>query len=281
MALANSARTSGTVGAADTALYSIAGTSTTPPNITAAYFNNITTGTNGSGPEHSAMPGYNFVTGLGSPVAQDLVPALAASSADFAAMLTPALQTLGPGEATSYTVTVTPSSTYDGTVNLSVSALPSGASGTFNPPSLVGSGTSTLTVQTSASTPVGTNVFTITGADASGSPTHSVNATLGVENTMTVSAISYSTSGFRGRTLNITLTVVNDQGQAVPNASVSVNLDFDGSLYSSGTASTGSNGEVTFTVQYAPTGTYSTAVTSVTASGLTWDGKYPANSYTN
>ena len=281
VALANSDRASGTEGGADSALYSIAATSTTPPSITAAYLNNITSGTNGSGPEQAAIPGYNFVTGLGSPVAQNLVPALAASPGDFSVMLTPPSQTLGPSESTSYTVTVTPTSTYSGTVYLSLSGLPSGATGTFSPASLAGSGSSTLTIQTSATTPIATNVFTITGTDATGSPAHSAYATLGVENTMTVSAITYSTSGSRGRNLNITLTVVNDLGQAVPSASVSVNLDFKGSLYGSSTASTGSNGEVTFTVDNAPVGTYTTAVTSVTASGLIWNGQYPANSYTN
>ena len=65
----------------------------------------------------------------------------------------------------------------------------------------------------------------------------------------------------------------------MPNAEVSITLDVNGSAYASGTAATGSNGEVTFTLANPSTVTYSTIVTAVTASGLTWNGEYPANSY--
>jgi subtilase family serine protease len=282
VALANSARASGTVESADSALYTIAAANSTPPDITPAFFNDITTGTNGSDPDDYAIVGYDFVTGLGSPVAQNLVPALAAwtPSPDFQMVVSPSSQIVAPGNTVSYTVTVYPSGGYDGTIVLSVIGLPSGATGTFSPGSLAGSGSATLAIQTSSATPVGTNLVTITGTDATGSPTHSANATLVVRKTMTVSAITYSTSGPHGANVNITLTVVNNLGQPVPNASVSVTVDKNGSLYGSSAAATGSNGEVTFTLNNPPVATYTTLVTAVTASGLTWDGSYPQNSYT-
>lgn len=75
-ALANSARTSGTLTNANAALYSIAATYTAPPSITINYFNDIASGTNGPDADDAAMAGYDYVTGLGSPVATNLVPAL-------------------------------------------------------------------------------------------------------------------------------------------------------------------------------------------------------------
>src|SRR5207249_2540030 len=54
--------------------------------------------------------------------------------------------------------------------------LPSGATGAFSPTSVAGSGSSTLTVTTNASTPAGTSTLTITGT--SGTLSHPAGATL-------------------------------------------------------------------------------------------------------
>ena len=75
IALANSGRAT-TLGAVNPALYSLAATGTTPPNVNTALFNDIISGSNGSDPDDFAIPGYDFVTGLGSPVASQLVPTL-------------------------------------------------------------------------------------------------------------------------------------------------------------------------------------------------------------
>src|SRR5207248_3322400 len=64
---------------------------------------------------------------------------------------------------TSYTASLTALNGFSGTVTWSVSGLPSGATGSFGPASLAGSGSSTLTVTTSASTPVGTSTLIVTG----------------------------------------------------------------------------------------------------------------------
>ncbi len=46
-----------------------------------------------------------------------------------------------------------------------------------------------------------------------------------------------------------------------------------------GTGTTDALGEITFKIANAPSGTYTTAVTDVTATGLTWDGTTPPNSF--
>ena len=68
---------------------------------------------------------------------------------------------------------------------------------------------------------------------------------------------------------------------AVASASVSIAiyLNEGSSPYYSGTITTDTPGVAKFTVVNAPSGTYSTVVTDVTAVGYTWDGDFPENSF--
>src|SRR5439155_13308669 len=95
---------------------------------------------------------------------------------DFSVSASPASRTVLQGNSTTYTVTVAPSGGFSGTVTLGASGLPSGASASFSPPTITGSGSSTMTVTTSGSTPPGTYTLTITGT--SGNLTHSTTVTL-------------------------------------------------------------------------------------------------------
>jgi hypothetical protein len=105
----------------------------------------------------------------------EIIPTTA--TPDFMISATPASQTVAVGASTTYTVTVSPQGGFTGTVSLSVSGLPSGATGTFNPTSISGgSGSSTLTVATASTTPTGSYTLTITGNN--GSLTHSATVTL-------------------------------------------------------------------------------------------------------
>ena len=104
-----------------------------------------------------------------------------ASSPDFSMEAGPASQTVTQGSGTSYTATVTALNSFSGSVSLSASGLPSGASATFNPTSVTGSGSSTVNISTSSSTPGGSYPVTITGT--SGSLQHSTNVTLIVNGT--------------------------------------------------------------------------------------------------
>ena len=98
----------------------------------------------------------------------------AATNPDFSLSATPASETVAAGGSTSYATTVTPSGGFSSSVTLSVSGLPTGASGSFSPNPT--SSTSTLTVTTSATTPAGTYPLTISGT--SGSLTHTTQVTL-------------------------------------------------------------------------------------------------------
>src|SRR5207302_877025 len=85
---------------------------------------------------------------------------------DFELSASPTSQTVFPAGSTSYNVTTisTPSG-FTGQVSLSVSGLPAGANGSFTPNAATTS--STLSVTTSASTPIGTSTLTITGISGS------------------------------------------------------------------------------------------------------------------
>jgi len=97
-----------------------------------------------------------------------------APSEDFTIAVSPASQTVTAGSGTSYSVTTTAENGFAGNVALSVSGLPSGATGAFSPASISGSGTSTLTITTTSSAAAGTYTLTITGSSGSLNHTASV-----------------------------------------------------------------------------------------------------------
>jgi len=97
---------------------------------------------------------------------------------DFSLAASPSSRSTARGGNVAYAVSVSALNGFSGSVNFSASGLPSGAAASFVPTSITGSGSSTLTVSTSASTPVGTYTLTITGA--AGALNHSVNVTLSV-----------------------------------------------------------------------------------------------------
>jgi subtilase family serine protease len=280
LGLANSASSAGPLNSANSILYSVASASATPPMISTEYFTDIASGTNGADADDFAVAGYDFVTGLGSPKANYLVPALISilTTPDFYLSVAPSSATIpSAGGTANYTVTINPLAGFVGPVDLTLAAgLPAGASATFSPPV---NDASTLTVTVAPGTAVGSYPLTITGSAAS-NPSHTVGATLVVASapsTVGVVSIGYSSSG---RNLLVTFTLKDNFGSSVAGASVSNTLYLNGAYYSSATASTLTDGTVTFLARNAPAGTYTTAVTGVTATGLTWDGITPANSFT-
>jgi hypothetical protein len=97
---------------------------------------------------------------------------------DFSVSASPASSNVAPGLSANYTVNVAASGGFNSAVSFSVGGLPAGASATFNPTSVTGSGSSTLTVNTSTSTPTGSYTLAITAS--SGSLVHTASVTLNV-----------------------------------------------------------------------------------------------------
>jgi hypothetical protein len=123
--------------------------------------------------EYLASSGtFNWHTRIGT---FQLPGCASAATPDYAVSTTSSSQTVAAGSDASYGVNVTPTGGFSGDVALSVSGLPTGASGSFNPATVNGGGPSTLTVATSGVTP-GSYTLTITGT--SGSTSHSTQVTL-------------------------------------------------------------------------------------------------------
>jgi subtilase family serine protease len=173
IALANSARTSGTV-AGNADIYSAAGTT---PNLNSGRFFDITVGNNGTDGDDSAGPNYDLVTGLGSPVAAGLVSALAPQNPDFSLSATPGSRTVAPGSGANYTITVGAVGGFAGSVTLSAAGLPTGANATFTQNPINAPGSSSLAITTDVSTPAGTYTITVTGQSGA-SLTHTTTVTL-------------------------------------------------------------------------------------------------------
>ena len=140
--------------------------------ITATGFTlTATPGAASDGKPRAPINGIQIVPASGAPPPPPPPPA-----ADFTIAASPATQTIAPGSAANYTVTVGALNGFTGSVTLSVTGLPANATASFAPSSVTGSGNATLTVTTSASTPGGTSTLTIRGT--SGTLTHSTTVQL-------------------------------------------------------------------------------------------------------
>jgi beta-glucanase (GH16 family)/uncharacterized membrane protein len=130
-------------------------------------------------------------------------------SPDFTVAVSPASRSIVQGASTTYTVTVGALNGFTGTVALSAAGLPSGATASFSPGSVTGSGTSTATITTAAGTPTGSSTITFTGT--SGTLTRSATATLTITAApvadFTIARSPTSRSVARGSSTTFTLTI--------------------------------------------------------------------------
>jgi uncharacterized repeat protein (TIGR01451 family) len=142
------------------------------------------------------------------------------STPDFSIAATPSSRAVTPGTSADYTLTITPSAGFTGTVNLSASGLPAGAVANFNPASIsitdATSKNSTLTITTTASTPLGDFPLSVTGS--AGNTIHSTPVTLKIISPSSIDlSVTKSASpnpGQAGASLSYRVTVTNN-GPAV------------------------------------------------------------------
>jgi hypothetical protein len=241
----------------------------------------VTSGSDGScgdylcNASYSLSSGYNGPAGLGTPEGVSAFEASTSTTPDFTLSASPTSQTVTAGGSTSYSVSISPSGGFNSSVTLSVTGLPSGASGSFSPNPA--SSTSTLQVSTSASTPAGTYSLTVTGTG--GGITHSTSVSLAVQSSATSGTMQVTvTAGSAtraGRGYKVPLTVTADDattGAAISGAEVLLQVyagsSCSGTPAASGTGTTGSNGQVGFTFTTRTAGTWC-ALATVTASGYT------------
>jgi hypothetical protein len=97
----------------------------------------------------------------------------------FNVFASPSSQSVVQGSCTNYSASVSALvSGFSSTVTFNVSGLPANTTASFNPASVSGAGSSTLTICTNSSTPAGTSTLTLSGA--SGIEVHSTSVSLTV-----------------------------------------------------------------------------------------------------
>ena len=189
-----------------------------------ANFHDITSGSdyNSSAPsgctasEFSAGPGFDLVTGWGSPNGPTLINALAPTSANpnFSMSATPATLSLTPGIGGTSSIAVTALHGFSAITNLTVT-IPGTATPSNAPPGLTanlsatsipaGGGPVTLTVSTTSATPGGTYLVAVTGT--SGGLTQTAYVTLELPWFELVPTPETGVSINQGGTAAITITV--------------------------------------------------------------------------
>lgn len=186
----------------------------------------------------------------------------APANPDFALSATPTSQTVVQGTGTSYTVNIARTGGFTGAVNLSVTGLPAGATASLSPNPASGT-SSTLSVSTSATTPAGSYVLTITGV--SGALTHTTTVTLVVAAAgaadFALSASPSSQIVLQGTSGNYTVTITPSGG-----FSSAVTLSVSGlpALTTAGFSSNPATGSSVLTVNVdpnTPVGTYTLTIT--------------------
>lgn len=130
--------------------------------------------------------------------------------ANFSVSASPNSISVQPGDGASFTTTVSAINGFTGPVNFSVAGLPVGTTASFTPGSVTGSGSSTLAVATSATTPAGTYTLTINGT--SGPVTRSANVTLIVAGSYSLSVSPTSRTVSKDGTASYVVSVVPGAG---------------------------------------------------------------------
>jgi len=186
-----------------------------PTSVTGSGSSTLTVTTSTSTPAGSYPLTLTGTSGSLSHNATVTLVVNSSSSPDFTIAATPSSVTVSPGSLASYTDTVTALNGFTGKVTFSVSGLPSGGRSQFSPASVTGSGSVTMHIGTSTSTPAGTYALTVTGT--SGSLQHSTTVTLvvsggGGSGSFTISVSPASQTVTRGSNATYTVTITPSGG---------------------------------------------------------------------
>lgn len=156
---------------------------------------------------------FNWSTRVGS----FKFPSCGSVAPTFGLDVAPSSRSVVQGQSTTFDVTVTSQNGYTGAGSYLASGLPDGATAEFNGSGYSnGAGTSTMTVQTSASTPPGTYQVVVTATDSAGAPSKSSTVSLTVTAapvpTFSLSATPSSRTILQGQSASFSATVTAQNG---------------------------------------------------------------------
>lgn len=204
------------------------------------------------------------ITGVSGSLTHTTTATLTVLLPDFALNPSPATRTILVGGSTTYSVAISRVGGFANTINLSVSGLPAGSSGTFTPNPATAS--STLSITTSAGTPPGTYPLTITGVG--GSLTRTANATLTVWTGIAITSPNTAVSWQVTTKKNITFTHNLGVGKLV-NLSVSRDGGATWSSITNYTTTSATSGTYAWTINGPPTTQARIRATSTTNASVT------------
>lgn len=190
-------------------------------------------------------------------------------TADFTIGVLPSSQTVNPGNAVAYTVTVTPTGGFLGTVTLGVSGQSGDTTVLFNPTSITitdaNAKTSILTITTAGSTPPGVYSLTVTGTSGSLQHTGSTSLTVAGPTSANLSLTKTASPNPAIVATNLTyrIVVTNDGPSPATNAVVTDTLPA-GVTFGSASATQGTcSGTTTVTCNLGALATGASAVVSI------------------
>jgi hypothetical protein len=188
-----------------------------PTSVSASAPSTLTVSTSGTTPAGN----YTLtITGVSGSLSHQTAVQL--NVQDFAIAANPAALTVTAGSGATSTITLTALNGYNASVALSVTGpFPVGMSAGVNPGAVTPTGTSTLTVATTAATPAGTYSLAVTGTGAGGTA-HSTTVAVTVspstpaaDFTITVTPASRSVAAGSPTTYTVTVTALNGYSSPV------------------------------------------------------------------
>jgi len=248
-----------------------------PGGVTASFsptsVNNSGTSTLSVSTSATTVPGtYTLtITGATATLAHSTTVTLVVTGIpDFTISISPSSRTVNAGSATTYTVTVTALNGFSNTVSFSVSGLPTGASGSFNPASVLGSGNSTLNVSTASNTAGGSNPLTVCGT--AGTLTHCVPATLVVnvltpDFTISASPATQTVTAGNGTSYTVTVGALNGFTGNVALSNGSLPSGVAASFAPASVTTSGTSTLSISTTTTAATGTFTITITGTASTG--------------
>jgi hypothetical protein len=250
---------SSTVGLSLSGLPSGATAGFTPASVTTSGSStlNITGGTAATGTYPLTITGT-----AGTGQVHSAGVSLTITASDFTISASPASQSAGSGNNNvPYSVTVGSVGGFSSNVAFSITGLPQGASGSFSPASVNGSGASTLTVNTGTAA-TGTYPLTITGTSSTHVHSTSVSLTItAADFTITASPANPSTKQGLSATPQVTIAALNGFTGSV---ALSITSPLPAGLtasFSPASITNSGSSVLTLTPNGTPAGTYNVAVT--------------------
>jgi hypothetical protein len=163
--------------------------------------------------------GAAVLGGTAAAVASTASPSSAPAKPGLTLQVAPASQSIPRGQVATYTVTITPTGGFTGSLTLAATGLPSATSANFTPGRVTiasGAANSTLTVATTAATPIGSSAVTITGVSGkiNGSVVAGLTVSKPIVSTIALAGVPGSVSVLPGSAAayGLTLTRTNMTG---------------------------------------------------------------------